>query len=101
MKAWLERVKAKWGIRSDLQLAIVFVVFALTGSLSLKISRPVLEWAGIDSEMNPWLRIPLRLIAILPVYQVLLLLIGGLFGQFRFFLQLQKKWLRIGQRKKD
>lgn len=101
MKAWLERVKAKWGIRSDLQLAIVFVVFALTGSLSLKISRPVLEWAGIGSEMNPWLRIPLRLIAILPVYQVLLLLIGGLFGQFRFFLQLQKKWLRIGQRKKD
>jgi hypothetical protein len=100
MKAWLERLKARWEIKSNLQLALVFIVFALTGSLSLKVSRPVLEWAGITDELRPWVRIPLRIIAILPVYQVMLLLIGGLFGQFRFFLNLQKKWLHIGQRKR-
>jgi len=45
--------------------------------------------------MNPWIRVPLRIIAVLPVYQVMLLVIGSLFGQFRFFLNLQKKWWRI------
>jgi ferrochelatase len=50
---------------------------------------------GITNDMNPWIRVPLRIIAVLPVYQVMLLVIGSLFGQFRFFLNLQKKWWRI------
>lgn len=96
LKAWLERLKVKWEIESNLQLAVVFIVFAITGSASLKLAKPVLEYVGITDALNPWIRIPLRLIAILPVYQVLLLAIGALFGQYHFFLKLQKKWWRIG-----
>jgi hypothetical protein len=97
--AYLDRLKTKWGITSHFQMVVVFIVFAITGSASLFVARPVLEMVGITNDMNPWIRVPLRIIAILPVYQVMLLVIGSLFGQFRFFLNLQKKWWRIGQKK--
>ena len=96
MMNYLNRLKQRWGITSDRQLLIVFVVFAITGSGSLKISRPILDEIGISGIENPWIRIPLRIVLILPVYQVLLLAVGAVFGQFRFFLNLQKRWFRIG-----
>jgi hypothetical protein len=100
MAGYLERLKEKWGIRSGFQLTVVLIVFAITGSASVWLAKPVLRQIGIDEQLSPWVRIPLRLIMIFPVYQVLLLTIGGLFGQFHFFLNLQKKWFRIGKRKK-
>lgn len=93
--SYLERLKVKWNITSNTQLVIVFIVFAITGSASVWVAKPVLTLIGITDEMNPWIRIPLRIILILPVYQVMLLLIGAVFGQFHFFLALQKKWWRI------
>jgi hypothetical protein len=95
MEAYFERLKKKWGIESNVQLALVFVVFAITGSGSVRLSGPVLDFLGINSLENNWIRIPLRLILIFPVYQVLLLVVAALFGQFRFFLNLQKRWFRI------
>lgn len=94
---YLNRLKQRWGISSNRQLLIIFVVFAITGSGSLRLASPLLDYAGISQIENPWLRIPLRLLAILPVYQVLLLFTGALFGQFHFFLNLQKRWFRIGK----
>jgi hypothetical protein len=96
---YFNRLKQRWGIQSDRQLIIVFIVFALTGSGSLRLASPLLDYAGISSIANPWIRIPLRLLMILPVYQVLLLLIGAAFGQFRFFLNLQKRWFRLAGKK--
>jgi len=95
MKAYFDRLKQKWEITSDFQLVIVFIVFAITGSGSVKISGPVLDYVGISSIENAWIRIPLRLLLIFPVYQVMLLIIGAIFGQFRFFLNLQKRWFRL------
>ena len=95
MSNYLERLKTKWGITSNFQMAVVFIVFAITGSSSLWVAKPVLTMIGITDEMNPWIRVPLRIILILPVYQVMLLIIGAAFGQFTFFLNLQKKWWRI------
>jgi hypothetical protein len=95
MKAYFERLKGKWGIQSDFQLALILIVFAITGSGSLRLSSPLLDYLGISSMENPWIRIPLRILIVLPVYQVLLLLVGSVFGQFRFFLNLQKRWLRL------
>lgn len=97
---YLERLKLKWGITDNRQLVIVFIVFAITGSASVWVAKPVLQTIGITDDMNPWLRIPLRLILILPVYQVMLLVVGAIFGQFHFFLALQKKWWRIGAKPK-
>lgn len=97
--SYLERLKTKWNITSNAQLVVVFIVFAITGSASVWVAKPVLKLIGIHDNLNPWVRIPLRIILILPVYQVMLLLVGALFGQFHFFLALQKKWWRIGKSK--
>lgn len=95
MMNYLERLKVKWDIKSNAQLIIILIVFSITGSASLYVARPILEKMGITNDLNPWIRIPLRILAILPVYQVMLLVVGAVFGQFRFFLNLQKKWWRI------
>jgi len=44
-----ERLKAKWNINSNVQLIIIFIVFAITGSLSLQITKPILIYIGVDS----------------------------------------------------
>jgi len=100
MKKYLEKLKTKWEIQSDFQMVIVFIVFAITGSSSVKLANPLLNFLGIQPEMNPWIRIPLRILIVLPVYQIMLLAIGTAFGQFRFFFKLQKRWLRIGNKNK-
>jgi len=90
----MKKLKDKWNITSNFQLIIILVVFAITGSLSLVISEPILEILGIkSSSMSTWLFTPLRLIIVFPVYQLLILIIGFLFGQFNFFWQLEKKML--------
>ena len=90
----MKKLKDKWNITSNFQLIIILIVFAITGSLSLVVSEPFLEILGIkSSSMSPWLFTPLRLIIVFPVYQLLILAIGFLFGQFNFFWQLEKKML--------
>ena len=90
----MKKLKDKWNITSNFQLIIILIVFAITGSLSLVVSEPILEVLGIkSSSMGPWLFTPLRLIIVFPVYQLLILAIGFLFGQFNFFWQLEKKML--------
>ena len=90
----MKKLKDKWNITSNFQLIIILIVFAITGSLSLVVSEPILEMLGIkSSSMSPWIFTPLRLIIVFPVYQLLILAIGFLFGQFNFFWQLEKKML--------
>ena len=90
----MKKLKDKWNITSNLQLTIILIVFAITGSLSLVVSEPILEILGIkSSSMSTWLFTPLRLIIVFPVYQLLILAIGFLFGQFNFFWELEKKML--------
>ena len=98
--AYLNRLKNKWNIQSDRQLWIVFIVFGITGSSSVKVGRPFLAFIGLQPEV--FVDIPmgialywfLRILVIFPIYQVLLLLFGALFFQFSFFWDFEKKILR-------
>lgn len=65
-------------------MAVIFIVFALTGSASVWVAKPVLAWLPLE-QMPAWQRIPLRLVLIFPLYQVILVAIGTLFGQRVFF----------------
>ena len=87
----MKRFKEKWNISSNYQLAIILIVFAITGSLSLYVSRPVLEALSINKKIfSTWLYWPLRIIIVFPIYQILILIIGTIFGQFKFFGNLKK-----------
>lgn len=90
----MDQIKKRWKINSNYQLAIIFIVFAITGSVSAWLSKPVCLWLGIEKEdLGIWFT-PLRLILIFPLYQVLLIFIGFLFGQFKFFWTFEKKMLK-------
>lgn len=86
--------KQRWNIQSNAQLTVIIIVFALTGSASAWLSKPFCLWLGITKdELGFWFT-PVRLLLIFPIYQVLLVLIGFLFGQFKFFWKFEKKMLR-------
>ena len=87
-------LKKRWGIETNFQLTIIFIVFAITGSASAWLSKPFCFWLGITkSDLGYWFT-PLRLLLIFPLYQVLLVLIGFLLGQFKFFWAFEKKMLK-------
>jgi hypothetical protein len=96
-------LKKKWGITSNTQLAIIFIVFAITGSASAKLAAPVLEFLGVQP--LDFVKVPLgsliytllRIMIIFPIYQILLIVVATIFFQFKFFWEFEKKFLsRIG-----
>jgi hypothetical protein len=97
---YFDRLKTKWNIASNKQLFIIFVVFGLTGSSSVKIARPFLEYIGFypaifeDFILGGVLYWIIRILVIFPLYQVLLILFGTIFFQFPFFWEFEKKILR-------
>lgn len=96
----IEKLKAKWGIESNFQIIMILIVFSITGSIAVKITGPVLELFSISKDsFTPFLYWTIRILIILPIYQVLLLFVGAVLGQFRFFWNFQKKTFgRIGRK---
>lgn len=94
----MQRLKERWGIQSNVQLVMIFVVFAVTGSSAAKLAEPVTNYLGITLEnVNAWIYWPIRILLIFPIYQLLLVFFGFIFGQFRFFWNFEKKMLsRMG-----
>lgn len=88
----MKKLKERWNVNSNWQLFIIFVVFAITGTTSAKFGAPLTELVGITE--SSWLYWPVRILIILPIYQVILLIVGWLFGQFSFFWKFEKKMLR-------
>lgn len=99
----MQRLKERWGISSNFQLIIIFFVFSITGSSSVFAAKPFLNFIGLQQANFPdawwgstlyWI---LRILLIFPFYQILLVIYGWLFGQFKFFWDFEKKMLkRIG-----
>ena len=94
----MRKLKEKWGITSDFQLIIILIVFSVTGSIAVWIAKPLLDFVGMDkTTLSPWVFWPIRISIIFPIYQVLIVIIGALFGQFKFFWNFEKKMLcRLG-----
>lgn len=90
-----EKLKNKWVTTYRWEMIAIFIVFAITGSLSAKLAAPLLDMLGVNSEnLNAWAYWPLRIFIILPIYQILLVFVGWCFGQFQFFWNFEKKMLR-------
>lgn len=91
----MKKLKQRWGVTSNFQLTVIFIVFAITGSSAAYLSKPFIELIGISKDSMPaWIHIPLRLLVIFPVYQILLVFFGFIFGQFKFFWAFEKKMLK-------
>jgi len=82
-------------VNSNFQLLIILIVFAITGSLSLYLSEFILNFLNVNQHnMNILFYWFLRILILFPVYQLLLILIGTLFGQFSYFWKFEKKFLK-------
>ncbi|GAB2769581.1 DUF6787 family protein [Salinimicrobium soli] len=100
----MEKLKARWDISSNWQVILIIFVFAITGSSSVYVARPILEFLGITRvNFTPeffWGGISyyaIRILIIFPTYQLLLVTYGWIFGQARFFWNFEKNMLsRIG-----
>ena len=90
----MEKLKKKWGVTSNFQFVVIFIVFTITGSLSAYLSKSFTNYVGLTEDNLGYFYWPIRLIAIFPLYQVLLVFFGFVFGQFKFFWWFEKKMLR-------
>ena len=87
--------KERWNIKSNWQVFVILVVFAVTGSSAALLSKPVLALFGIiKGDVSNWVYYPLYIILLFPIYQVLLVSFGFVFGQFTFFWAFEKKMLK-------
>jgi hypothetical protein len=97
---WVNRLAARWQV-SPARVGIILLVFACTGFTVLFFKRPLVAWASGDAGDPPLLFTVLYYILILPVYNVLLLVYGAVFGQFSFFWAFEKRFFGrlFGRRK--
>ncbi|WP_353778286.1 DUF6787 family protein [Winogradskyella sp. 3972H.M.0a.05] len=95
----MEKLKERWGISSNFQIIMILIVFAVTGSSSVYVTKPVLGFFGIVKENFDYtfFYYVLKILLVFPIYQVLLVFFGWIFGQFQFFWNFEKKMLsRMG-----
>ena len=85
----------KFNAKSKVHLFIIFIVFGLSGSFSLWISSPILAALDLKDILNNYpLYILFRVLIIIPIYQLILLVIATLFGEFEYFWKFEKKILK-------
>lgn len=91
----MKKLKERWGIDSNFQIVIIFIVFAVTGSTASYIGKPILSFLSITpdnfSAFGYW---TIRILLLFIMYQIMLVFFGWLFGQYKFFWNFEKKMLR-------
>ncbi|TXE17247.1 hypothetical protein ES692_09685 [Psychroserpens burtonensis] len=90
-----QKLENKWAVTHRWEIIRIFMVFAITGSSSMFVGKPIIRAIGITKEnLNPILYWVLFIIIGMIFYQILLVSFGWLFGQFKFFWEFEKKMLK-------
>lgn len=89
---WLHKLEKRWQV-SSIQALLILVVFACTGFTILFLKRPALS-LFVDENERTWVFTLIYYLLILPVYNIILLIYGFIFGQFRFFWEFEKRMFR-------
>lgn len=93
----IEKLKQRWNVRNGWDVLIILAVFACTGFSVLYVKRALFDLAGLTEQSPGWLRWTINILIILPLYQVILLAWGWLWGKFSFFWEFEKRMFsRIG-----
>ena len=85
----------KFNAKSKMHLLIIFIVFGLSGSFSLWISSPILAALDLKDLLDNYpLYILFRVLIIIPIYQLILIIVASIFGEFQYFWKFEKKILK-------
>ena len=91
----IQKMESKWIVNERWELIRIFMIFAITGSSSVFVGRPIIKLIGISSEnFGPILYGIVFVFVSLIFYQILLVFWGFVLGQFKFFWDFEKKMLR-------
>ncbi len=94
--SFIEKLQARWQLKSLTQVVLVLIVFACTGFSVLFLKTPLFSLLGFNNG-GGFVDTLLYLLIMLPLYQILLLFYGFIFGQFAFFWAFEKRtFARIG-----
>ena len=78
---------------STYQLVVVFLVFAISGSLSVFVSEPILNFLNYKEFISTNIfQIIIRILIIFPIYQIILLAVATVFGEFKYFWNFEKRF---------
>ena len=88
-------LKKRWNITSNFQLLIIFIVFAINGTISARLSYFFMDMLGLtkDNTNVLWYYF-LFIILVMPIYPFLIMIVGYVFGQSVFFFPFAKNMLR-------
>jgi len=91
-KEYFRRLKKRWGINSNFQIIIILIVFACTGFTTLYLEKLIYQLFHIPEKNTWYIAVLLFLFITLPLYNIILLVYGFVFGQFRFFWNFEKQF---------
>ncbi len=89
---WMQRLGKRWGVSTG-RVLLILLVFACTGTTVMLLKHPVVSLFTEHGE-QPLLFSILYYILILPIYNLILLIYGALFGQFKFFWAFEQRFFR-------
>ncbi len=91
----IEKLKQRWNVKNGWDVLIILMVFACTGFSILYIKRALFDLVGLSKESTPiWMLWVVNILIILPLYQVVLLAWGWVWGKFTFFWEFEKRMFR-------
>src|SRR5262245_14022530 len=85
------KLQERWKV-SGPDMVFILIAFAITGTLTAWISREITNWYMVPRYTLSWWM--LKFIILIFGYQVILLSVGFLTGQFHFFWKFEQKFLR-------
>ena len=91
----IQKLINKFNAKSKMHLLIIFIVFGLSGSFSVWISSPILAALDLKDLLDNYpLYILFRVLIIIPIYQLILIVVASIFGEFQYFWKFEKKFLK-------
>ena len=97
----LNHLMTKWKVGKT-DLLVILCVFAITGTTTAYLSKVIPGWVSFTEATHWGWKLLLRLAVLIFGYQIILLTVAFLFGQFPFFWRFEKKFLtRLGILKKE
>jgi len=96
---WIDTLKQRWDLNTTWQVLVVLFIFACTGFTVMFLKNPLLGLIDPSYKESTTFTV-LYYILILPVYNLILLFYGLIFGKFKFFWEFEKRFVkRIIRRK--
>lgn len=89
---FIENLKNRWNVKSAFQVVVILIVFSCTGFSVLYVEDQFYKLLDITGDYGFWMRALLFIVITLPIYNVLLLIYGFIFGQFSFFWMFEKRF---------